>query len=71
VEIRLAEISAFQPFIAAYERTLAAKEIAKASTINKPLEAGKVITHLDFYAGWLKAFSALPVAKEVFEKRAK
>jgi 4-carboxymuconolactone decarboxylase len=34
-------------------------------------EAGEVITHLAFYAGWPNAFSALPVAKEVFEKRAK
>lgn len=30
----------------------------------------EVITHLAFYAGWPNAFSALPVAKEVFEKRA-
>jgi hypothetical protein len=71
VEIRLAAISAFQPLIAAYEKTLAAKEIAKSSTINKPLEAGKAITHVAFYAGWPKACSAFPVAKEVFEKRAK
>jgi 4-carboxymuconolactone decarboxylase len=27
-----------------------------------------VITHLAFYAGWPNAFSALPAAKEVFEK---
>jgi hypothetical protein len=32
VEIRLAQISAFQPFIAAYEKTLAAKESEKSST---------------------------------------
>jgi 4-carboxymuconolactone decarboxylase len=32
-------------------------------------EAGEVITQLAFYAGWSNAFSALPVAKEVFEKR--
>jgi len=32
-------------------------------------EAGEVITHLAFYAGWPNAFSALAVAKEVFEKR--
>lgn len=32
-------------------------------------EAGEVITQLAFYAGWPNAFSALPVAKEVFEKR--
>ncbi len=34
-------------------------------------QAGEVITHLAFYAGWPKAFSALPVAKQVFEKRPK
>jgi 4-carboxymuconolactone decarboxylase len=33
-------------------------------------EAAEVITHLAFYAGWPSAFSALPVAKDVFEKRA-
>ncbi len=32
-------------------------------------EAGEVITHLAFYAGWPNAFSAAGVAKEVFEKR--
>jgi len=32
-------------------------------------EAAEVITHLAFYVGWPNAFSALPVAKEVFEKR--
>jgi 4-carboxymuconolactone decarboxylase len=32
-------------------------------------QAGEVITHLAFYAGWPNAFSALPVAKEVFDKR--
>jgi 4-carboxymuconolactone decarboxylase len=32
-------------------------------------EAGEVVTHLAFYAGWPNAFSALPVVKEVFEKR--
>ena len=34
-------------------------------------QAGEVITHLAFYVGWPNAFSALPVAKEVFEKRPK
>jgi 4-carboxymuconolactone decarboxylase len=33
-------------------------------------QAGEVITHLAFYAGWPAAFSALPIAKEVFERRA-
>lgn len=32
-------------------------------------EAAEVITHLAFYVGWPNAFSALPVAKDVFEKR--
>jgi 4-carboxymuconolactone decarboxylase len=35
------------------------------------VQAGEVITHLAFYAGWPNAFSALPVAKEVFDKRAR
>jgi 4-carboxymuconolactone decarboxylase len=34
-------------------------------------QAAEVITHLAFYAGWPTAFSALPVAKEVFDKRPK
>ena len=34
-------------------------------------QAAEVITHLAFYAGWPNAFSALPVAKEVFERRAR
>lgn len=34
-----------------------------------PAQAGEVITHLAFYAGWPNAFSALPVVKEVVEKR--
>jgi len=33
-------------------------------------EAGEVVTQLAFYAGWPNAFSALPVVKDVFEKRA-
>jgi 4-carboxymuconolactone decarboxylase len=32
-------------------------------------QAAEVITHLAFYIGWPNAMSALPVAKEVFEKR--
>ncbi len=34
-------------------------------------QAGEVITHLAFYSGWPNAFSALPVAKEVFAGRTK
>lgn len=44
--------------------------------LNKAMDNGltreqgaEVITHLAFYAGWPNAFSALAVAKEVFEKR--
>ena len=33
------------------------------------LQAAEVITHLAFYVGWPNAMSALPVAKDVFEKR--
>ncbi|MDR3485457.1 MAG: carboxymuconolactone decarboxylase family protein [Bradyrhizobium sp.] len=33
-------------------------------------EATEVMTHLAFYAGWPNVFSALPVAKDVFDKRA-
>jgi len=32
-------------------------------------EAGEAIAHLAYYVGWPNTFSALPVAKEVFEKR--
>jgi 4-carboxymuconolactone decarboxylase len=32
-------------------------------------QASEVLTHLAFYAGWPNAFSAVPVVKEVVEKR--
>ncbi len=32
-------------------------------------QASEVLTHLAFYAGWPNVFSAMPVAKAVFEKR--
>ena len=32
-------------------------------------QAGEVVTHLAFYAGWPNAFSAVPVVKGVFESR--
>jgi len=32
-------------------------------------ELEEVVTHLAFYAGWPNVFSALPVVKEVIEKR--
>jgi 4-carboxymuconolactone decarboxylase len=34
-------------------------------------QASEVLTHVAFYAGWPNAFSALPVVKEIFEKRQK
>ncbi|GGF78218.1 carboxymuconolactone decarboxylase family protein [Alteromonas lipolytica] len=34
-------------------------------------EAGEVITQIAFYSGWPKAFSALPVFKDIFAKRSK
>jgi len=34
-------------------------------------EASEMLTQLAFYAGWPNIFSALPVAKDVFEKRKK
>jgi 4-carboxymuconolactone decarboxylase len=35
------------------------------------VEASEVISHIAFYAGWPNAFSAVPVAKSVFERRPK
>lgn len=34
-------------------------------------QASEVLTHIAFYAGWPCAFSALPMVKDVFEKRQK
>lgn len=34
-------------------------------------QAGEVIAHIAFYAGWPNAFSAVPVAAEVFKNRRK
>ena len=34
-------------------------------------EAGEVLGHLAFYAGWPNAFSAAPVVKDVIEKRSR
>jgi 4-carboxymuconolactone decarboxylase len=34
-------------------------------------QASEMVTHLAFYSGWPNAFSALPVVKDVFEKRLK
>jgi 4-carboxymuconolactone decarboxylase len=35
----------------------------------RPSEISEIITHLAFYSGWPNAFSALPIAKDVLEKR--
>src|SRR6266567_159728 len=34
-------------------------------------EASEVLSHLAYYVGWPNVFSAMPVAKEVFDKRSK
>jgi 4-carboxymuconolactone decarboxylase len=34
-------------------------------------EAAEAISHLAYYVGWPNVFSAMPGAKEVFEKRSK
>jgi len=75
-----------RPDLASRDRSLvtisaliAAGQVAQLSVhLNKALdngltqsEAGEVITHLAFYAGWPNAFSAVAVAKDVFEKRSK
>jgi 4-carboxymuconolactone decarboxylase len=39
-------------------------------SISQP-EIAEAITHLAFYVGWPNVFSAMPVAKDVFEKRAR
>lgn len=33
------------------------------------VQAAEVLTHLAFYAGWPNVFSAMPVARDVFERR--
>jgi 4-carboxymuconolactone decarboxylase len=33
-------------------------------------QVSELPTHLAFYAGWPRAFSAVPVVKEVFDTRA-
>lgn len=35
------------------------------------VQASEVLTHVAFYSGWPSAFSALPLVKDVFEKRQK
>jgi 4-carboxymuconolactone decarboxylase len=47
-----------------------------ASHLNRALDNGltkpqvsEVLTHIAFYGGWPNAFSAVPIAKGVFESR--
>jgi 4-carboxymuconolactone decarboxylase len=35
----------------------------------KPGELSEIITHLAFYSGWSNAFSAVAIAKDIFEQR--
>jgi len=35
----------------------------------KPGELSEILTHLAFYSGWSNAFSAVAIAKEIFEQR--
>ena len=35
----------------------------------KPCELSEIITHLAFYSGWANATSAVPAARDVFERR--
>lgn len=42
--------------------------IGMSNGLTQPEIVG-AITHLAFYAGWPNVFSAMPVAKDVFEKR--
>ena len=75
-----------RPDLAPRDRSLVAVDALIASGhvgqmpyhLNRAMDAGltqpqaaEVITHLAFYAGWPNAFSALPVAKDVFDKRPK
>jgi alkylhydroperoxidase/carboxymuconolactone decarboxylase family protein YurZ len=42
-----------------------------STTLAAPAVNSEVITQLAFYTGWPNAFSTMPVAKDVFEKRPK
>src|SRR4029453_14536436 len=50
-----------------YDRSVALT-LFKSAGLTKS-EASEALTHLLFYAGWPNVFSAIPVAKDVFEKR--
>ena len=51
--------------------TLEVSQIARtiAKVLHLHEELTEAITHLAFYAGWPNVFSAMPIAKDVFEKR--
>ena len=57
--------------------TVASGQVAQVTYhLNKAMEnglsreqAGEIVTHLAFYAGWPNAFSAVSVVKDVLEKR--
>jgi 4-carboxymuconolactone decarboxylase len=73
-----------RPGLAARDRSLATVSALVASSqvaqisfhLNRAMDNGltkaqasEVLTHLAFYAGWPNAMSAVPVAKDVFDKR--
>ncbi|PTE84208.1 4-carboxymuconolactone decarboxylase [Staphylococcus equorum] len=49
-----------------YEQLTAHFKIGKANGITKE-DVSEIITHLAFYVGWPKAWSAFNIAKEVYE----
>jgi 4-carboxymuconolactone decarboxylase len=65
--------------LATVSALIATGQVAQLTAhLNKGMDNGltraqiaEAITHLAFYVGWPNAFSALPVAKDVFEKRAR
>ena len=56
-----------RPALAPRDRSLVT--VSALIAAGQVAQVGEVITHLAFYAGWPNAFSAVPVAKDVFEKR--
>ena len=46
-------------------------DMASLKHIRNRKDVSEVLTHLAFYAGWPHVFSALPAAKDAFEKRPK
>jgi len=60
-----------RPALAPRDRSLVTVSALNRAMDNglTPAQASEVLTHIAFYAGWPNAFSALPVTKEVLEKR--